>query len=107
MPLSRDELAAAVRLNDDHADAGETTAAILADLGADPQAALYVAEQRALRVALMFEGWTRSELALMAQGLKPRKVKLSPEQVAYLPIYSSIWIDGLAAGMRSLHMQEH
>jgi hypothetical protein len=103
MPLSRDEIASAARANDDRVDQGEALAAVLTDLGVDPQSAIYVADQRALRVALLFEGWTRSELALMAQGMKPRRVKLSPEQVAYMPIYSGIWIDGFAAGVQACH----
>lgn len=98
--LGRDELSAAVRALDDASDAGVDLPTTLASLGIDGQGALYVAEQRALRVGLLFEGWTEEELRLMASGVNPRRVHIDSSIQVLLPTFAAVWLDGLATGRK-------
>lgn len=100
--LSRDDLARAVRTNDALSEAGgDATPRILFDLGVDPMAAVYVAEQRALRVALLHSGWTPLDLRRLAEEDAGRHVYPSAEQNALIPVYAGVWVDALATGIRA------
>lgn len=99
--LSRDDLAAAARMNDEAVDRGLPVPALMMNLGIDPRGAVYVAEQRALRYALLQSGWTLADLQALAAGSEPRPVKLPREQLDMIPVYAGIFLDGLTAGVRA------
>lgn len=101
--LGRVALSQACGLNDEVQTAGiEDEDAVLLQLGVDPRGIRYVAEQRALRAGLLFEGWSEVELDLMArEGIRARDVHFSPEVQAMLPVYAAIWIDGVKAALRA------
>lgn len=100
--LNREDIAKAVQELDSRADAGIELAQILSELDIDPKGATHVAEQRALRVVLLFEGWTPQELALLSQLQAPVRIpKLPPEQRAMIPIYMSVWLDGFSTGRKA------
>lgn len=96
--LTRDELAGACRINDERSLTGIEP--LLLHLGVEPRGSIYVAEQRALRQALVYEGWSPSEIALMASGVKPSRIRLGATLV-YMPGFSAMWLDGLAAARRA------
>ena len=100
--LGRDELSRAVRLLDATSDAGNDLPTILEFLEVDSRGAVYVAEQRALRVAMLRSGVNPIELrALTARGAA-FVPKLTERENAMIPIYAGLWLDGLAAGVKAL-----
>ena len=101
MPLNRDDLAAACSHNDRIVDAGGSVPAILLTLGVDPTAAVYVAEQRALRVAMLHSGVTAGDLyraATLGAAFKP---KITKTQRDLIPVYAGVWTDGFCTAMRA------
>lgn len=92
--LDRGDLTAAVLTNDRLVEGGTPVPAILMTLGIEPMGATYVAEARALRMALLASG---ADLRL---GEAPR---LQKRQRDLIPVYAGIWTDGLAAGIRAYY----
>lgn len=99
--LNRDDLAAAVRVNDEKVDAGVHYPAIMKELGLDPTGTVYVAEQRAIRIALLQSGVTPEELRQAARGEHLIEAHVAPAQRLLIPLYASAWMDGLAGGIRA------
>lgn len=102
MPLNLDDLAAACRCNDAELDAGGSVPTLMLNLGVDPTGAVYVAEQRALRVALLASGVSPELLASKAAFVVTPHM-LHKRQRDLIPIYAGVWTDGLATGIRAYH----
>lgn len=103
MPLNREDLAAACRANDALVDAGGNVTALLAELQVDPMASVYVAEQRALRVAMLHSGVPPHLIATAARHGVPFVPKLHKRQRDLIPIYAGVWTDGLICGVRAYY----
>lgn len=90
--LTKDKLASAACANDKQSDAGEKLPAVLRDVDLDPEGALYVSEQRALR-------WVLHE--------RPDKTvpggffTLSPTEQRTLEALQAAWLDGAACVARA------
>lgn len=97
MPLTRDDLAAACSRNDLVVDAGGSVPALLMNLGVEPQGCVYVAEQRALRVALLHSGVMPTRFSTATAR------SLHKTQRDLIPVYAGVWIDGLVAGVRAYY----
>jgi hypothetical protein len=98
--LDREDIARVVRTLDSSTMSGTSVESILARLDCEPSAPAYVAEQRALRVALIWEGWTLSELEAMADRMQPRRVKLDT-MAPFLSSFAGLWLDGFVAGLKA------
>ena len=103
MPLTRSDLADACQRNDIIVDAGGSVPGVMMTLGVDPMGAVYVAEQRALRVALLHSGVTPAILRAVAQRDAVIPLKLHKRQRDLIPIYAGVWTDGLIAGVRAYY----
>lgn len=95
MPLSREDLAAACSTNDRAVDAGGSIPMLLMGLHVDPASAVYVAEQRALRIALLASGVPPADFPTATYG------SLSIIQRELIPVYAGAWLDGLATALRA------
>jgi hypothetical protein len=96
MPITKDQLAAACRAQDNLADIGTAMGDILKQRGIDPADALYVAEQRALRMVLVLENRLKevdqTKLSPVSLSARERKVQAQ---------FATIWLDGLVAGVKT------
>lgn len=101
MPLNREDLAAAARQNDRIVDAGGSIPPLLMTLGVEPMSAVYLAEQRALRVAMIHSGTNPRALQAAAERGIAFTPKLDPRQSELIPVYASLWVDGLACALRA------
>lgn len=94
--ITKDQLADACRAMDNLADAGESFADILDRRGIiSTNDALYVAQQRALRIILLLRPHGKVPISL-----EPTQVKLNrAEHTLYMQLVMA-WIDGLAVGLK-------
>lgn len=95
MTITRDKLNAACRAHDNAADTGATLPEILAKRGVDVKDAMYVAEQRALRIVLHTSGRPAPD------PTKLTRVELSAQEQHLLAVLMSTWIDGFAVGIKA------
>lgn len=102
--LSKDTLARACSANDASTDCGMSLPDILRELSVNVDGAIHVADQRALRLALLYDGWTPEEVrAITAAATEPFTVNLKDPTLQFmLPALSMMWMDGLAAAMRAI-----
>jgi hypothetical protein len=96
MTIKKEQLAAAVRAADNLADIGTSMGDILKQRGIDPTDALFVAEQRALRMVLVLENRLKEvdQTRLSPVSLSARERKVQAQ-------FASIWLDGLLAGVKT------
>jgi hypothetical protein len=99
--ISRSELSAAARRNDALVAAGVPIDRLLADLNMEPRSLISVAEQRALRIALLHDGWTETELDVMGSMLRPQRVRLEEATRFWMPTFCALVIDGAALVRRA------
>lgn len=103
--INKRMLAAAARALDEQAEQGVELPDALELLDIDSRSAIFVAFQRALRVALLFDGWSEEELSMLSRLRDtPTDVPpgLSPEQKALIPVYASLWMDGAAIAAKAV-----
>lgn len=72
--------------------------AALTDLGLSLEDTLYVAEQRALRAVLIAGG--RTEELRSFSRTEPSAVQLSEEEQSQIKLLQSVYLDGIALGVR-------
>lgn len=99
--MGRSDLATLCSLLDAKCESGMTVEVIMAGFDIDPMAAAYVSEQRALRVALMLDGWTPGEIRALGNNgeAKRARVRLSPTAQALMTNLCATWLDGFATGL--------
>lgn len=94
--IGKNELAAAVSLNDEDGDSGITLAEWFGSRDMDPEGVTYVADQRALRVLMLaFLGKDPHEITVPTPVAIP--AHLRPVQGALI----GCWLDGVAAMQRA------
>lgn len=96
--INRHDIAAVASGLDDRAEV-EGVEGILGNLDIEPMQATYVAEQRALRAALLFDGWTPSEIAALGINGEHRRVRLSPQAEQMMTSLMASWLDGFVTGL--------
>lgn len=92
--ITKEQIAAACRAHDNAADMGESMPEILAKRGIDARDAIYVAEQRALRLVLLASGRPMPDPTRMSQ------VALSASERKMFTQLTVMWLDGLAVGVK-------
>lgn len=65
----------------------------------DIEGLTHVATQRGLRIVLV-KSDRLNELQLITTQTDPKTVRMSPQETADMVHYSTIWIDGFAAGLK-------
>ena len=99
--IGRAELAEACRRNDAQLAAGNVLDEVLRDLDVDPRAAAFVAERRAIRHALLFEGWTEIELNALGDHVRSSRLRIDPATQFFVPTFAACFFDGMAALKRA------
>lgn len=92
--IKKEQLSDACRAHDNAADRGELFPSILSKRGVDARDAVYVAEQRALRMILEMRGDPVPGL------LAPMPIQLTAEEDKLLMKLATAWLDGLVVGMK-------
>lgn len=82
-------------------------AQLLKDLHINAADAKHVAEQRALRMALLWEGWSPEEIIALAHHMEPRRLKLDSSALVFMPTFAVLWLDGFAAGVKAQQEDSH
>jgi hypothetical protein len=95
--INRDELAESARYLDARSEELETLDLIKKD-GIDPDGIVYIAEQRALRCAMILDG---QDPRLLSRTEKT-PVALSPEIKAMMPHLIGLSLDGMLIGIDTL-----
>lgn len=97
--LTQSDLVASCRSLDALTADGVPVDAVLIRNDVDPRAAAYVAEWRALRIALLYDGWTETEVDAMSEEMRPNRMRLSLASQFWMPAFSAIYLDGLTSGL--------
>jgi hypothetical protein len=94
--ITLSELSSAARANDHLAAAGVPLDEILIDLNLEPSSLIRAAEQRALRVALLHDGWSELEIDALGGLIQPRTVRVEEATNFWMPTFTALVIDGAA-----------
>ncbi len=89
--ITKEQLADACRAHDNAADTGTTLPEALSKRGVETNAAVYVADQRALRMVLGMRG---------EASTASRRVMLSQEEEKLMMRFAAMWLDGLVVGLK-------
>lgn len=94
--LNRDDIARACRHNDAIVEESGDLPGFFTERDVDFDGLTYLAEQRALRVAMILDGQDPNPS-------RPRAISLPPHLNALMPMFASLFIDGFAAGRTAEH----
>lgn len=94
--IGKDQISEAVRCNDALAEENLDFEAFWEAQDVSIRDLTYVAHQRALRAAMVYDGQDPRAMS----RTHPTPVNLSPEALALIPTLVAAWVDGFAAGLR-------
>ena len=96
--INQDAIATACRENDEQVQAIGGLTQLLADHDVDGPGLANVAQQRALRVAMMLDDQDPTKLT----STEPITIELSEEIHGLMPFLASLFLDGFMAGRRTV-----